>query len=212
MAITRPHGHTLGAQFAPSWHRPWFRYVEPVAGAEGATPPASEDPKPEPPTTAETDWKSEARKWENRAKENLAAAKANETAAKRLADIEEASKTEAQKAAERLAELESEVTSYKTREQIAQWKAEVAEATGVPAGVLAGTTREEIEAHAETLKPLIQQTAQPGPVVPNEGTGTGAASKGGVSQLSKSDLDSMTPEQINKARREGRLNKVLGIS
>jgi len=45
-------------------------------------------------TPAETDWKSEARKWEQRAKENS-------NAAQRLAEIEEANKSEAQKAADR---------------------------------------------------------------------------------------------------------------
>src|SRR5690606_27453783 len=87
----------------------------------------------------ETDWKAEARKWEARAKENS-------EAAKRLAEIEEASKTEAQKQAERMAELESKVREYETREQINSWKAEVAEATGVQASVLAGSTKDEIEA------------------------------------------------------------------
>lgn len=56
-------------------------------------------PKPQPPAQeAEkgedgTDWKAEARKWESRAKENS-------TAAARLAEIEDASKTEAQRAAD----------------------------------------------------------------------------------------------------------------
>ena len=34
----------LGPQFAPAWHRPWFRYIEPVPGAEaGNKTPNSED-------------------------------------------------------------------------------------------------------------------------------------------------------------------------
>lgn len=95
-------------------------------------------------------------------------------AASRLAEIEEANKTEEQKRAERIAELESKVTQYETREQLAAWKAEVAEATGVPAAALAGSTKEEIEAHAETLKPLIaqpntqQQAAQTVPTIGNQ--------------------------------------------
>ncbi len=54
-----------------------------------------EPPKPE------TDWKAEAKKWESRAKEN-------KTAAERLAAIEEANKTEAQKAADQLATAQKE--------------------------------------------------------------------------------------------------------
>jgi hypothetical protein len=45
----------------------------------------------------------------------------------------------------------------------------------------------------------------------------GAADQGAkgtqrLTQLSATDLDSMSPAEINTARREGRLNKVLGIS
>lgn len=98
--------------------------------------------------------KAEARKWE-------AQAKANAEAAKKLADIEEANKTEAQKAADRTAALEAKVKEYETREQVAVWKAEVSSETGVPAAALAGSTREEIAAHAEVLKPLIGTAATP---------------------------------------------------
>lgn len=81
----------------------------------------------------------------------------------------EASKTEAQKAADRLAALESQVTEYETREQIAAWKAEVAEATNVPASALAGSTKEEIEAHAAILQPLIAQPEATHRPIPGEG-------------------------------------------
>ncbi len=105
--------------------------------------------------------KAEARKWE-------AQAKANAEAAKRLEEIEEASKTEAQKQAERLADLESKVKEYETREQIATWAKEVSEETDVPADLLRGSTKEELLAHAEQLKPLIasgpQEPARPGSV------------------------------------------------
>ncbi|HLR97048.1 MAG TPA: hypothetical protein VK053_21180 [Jiangellaceae bacterium] len=83
------------------------------------------------------------------------------SAAERLAEIEEANKTEAEKQAERLAELQAKVTEYETRDQINAWKAEVSNETGVPVAALAGSTKEEIEAHAETLKPLIAQPNQP---------------------------------------------------
>lgn len=99
-------------------------------------------------------------------------AKANAEAAKRLVEIEEASKTAEQKAAERLAELEAKVNGYETRDQINAWKAEVAEATGVPAALLAGSTKEEIEAHAAIAKPLITPAAPAGhQPIPSAGTG-----------------------------------------
>ena len=77
----------------------------------------------------------------------------------------DAQKSEAQKAIERAEAAEAKVAKLETREQIATWKAEVARATGVPALALAGSTKEEIEAHAATLKPLIKT---PGPVIPGQ--------------------------------------------
>ncbi|MGX9349175.1 hypothetical protein [Microbacterium sp. KNMS] len=126
--------------------------------------PVSTDAAPAP--AQETDWKAEARKWEARAKQNV-------SAAEELEKIREAQKSEEQKRAEREAALEKELSEYKTREQVAKWKSEVSEATGVPAAVLAGSSLEEIQAHAEVLKPLITQPPAKLQPVPGEGT-TGA--------------------------------------
>lgn len=142
--------------------------------------PAAEATAEQQAPAQETDWKAEARKWEARAKENT-------SAAQRLAEIEEASKTEEQKRAERIAALESELSTYKTREQVATWKAEVAEATGVPVVALAGSTKEELEAHAATLKPLIATTdvkkGAIGPYVPPEGTAPSGALGGPAAEF-----------------------------
>jgi hypothetical protein len=95
----------------------------------------------------EKDWKAEAekikaeaRKWESRAKENS-------TAAARLAEIEEASKTAEQKAAERLAAAEKKAADLEDK----ALRAEVAAEKGVPAKFLIGSTREEMEAAADAL-------------------------------------------------------------
>ena len=91
----------------------------------------------------------------------------------------EAQKSEAQKAIERAEAAEAKVTAFETREQIAAWKADVAKATGVPAQALAGSTKEELEAHAETLKPLITapdgKKGAIGPYVPPEGSAPSGA-------------------------------------
>lgn len=136
---------------------------------DAPTPPTPPESPTETPPARETDWKAEARKWEERAK-------ANKSAAEKLAEIEEANKTAEQKRDEELEKLRKENESYKTREQVAKWKEEVAEAAGIPAAALAGSTKEEIEAHAETLKPLIagKTKGAVGPYVPSEGTGSGA--------------------------------------
>jgi septal ring factor EnvC (AmiA/AmiB activator) len=140
---------------------------KPGAGPDTPTPA----PPATPSATEPTDWKAESRKWE-------ALAKKNKDAADKLAALEEAAKTEDQKRLERIAELEKQVAEYEEAAQVAKWKAEVAEAAGVPAEALAGSTREEIEAHAEVLKKLIVpadgKKGAIGPYVPSEGTGEGA--------------------------------------
>lgn len=100
--------------------------------------PAEAQPAPEP--AQETDWKAEARKWEERAK-------ANKTAAEKLAEIEEANKTAEQKAAERLAAAESRAVELEQKAD----RAEVAAEKGVPVALIAGTTRAEMEASADAL-------------------------------------------------------------
>lgn len=127
-------------------------------------PPSNGAPQPAVPAQEGTDWKAEARKWEERAK-------ANKDAAERLAALEEAQKTEEQKTAERLAALEAENEKYRQAEQVSKWKQEVSAETEVPADLLAGSTLEEIQAHAERLKPHLAQPSNtpPPPVVSTVG-------------------------------------------
>ena len=113
----------------------------------------------------ETDWKAEARKWESRAKQNLADAKANEGAAQRLAEIEEAQKTEAQKAQERLEAAEKRAAELELRAA----RAEVAATKGVPANLLTGSTQEELEASADALLAFRGEQEPQKLIVPNEG-------------------------------------------
>jgi hypothetical protein len=102
----------------------------------------------------ETDWKAEARKWEARAKEN-------KSKADKLDEIEEASKSALEKAQERAQKAENRVKEFEAEAQRKQWLDEVAKETGLPAGVLRGNTREEIEVHAQSLKPYFEKTSAP---------------------------------------------------
>lgn len=119
-------------------------------------------------TPTEPDWKVEAerlktesRKWETRAKDNA-------KAAQRLAEFEESQKTDMQRAIDRAEAAERRVAEFETAQQVSAWKAEIAAGSGVPADALRGTTREELEAHAEALKPLLT-ASQRGPYVPSPG-------------------------------------------
>ena len=71
--------------------------------------------------------------------------------------------SEADKAAKRTQELEAQVAAYEAKEQQAEWKAQVSAKTGIPAEALRGSTLEEIQAHADILKPLVH----PAPKLPN---------------------------------------------
>lgn len=109
---------------------------------------------PEAPAQDATDWKSEARKWEDRAKQN-------KEAADRLAEIEEANKSEAQKQAEALEKTQSELKGYQQREQVQKWANSITEDSHIPASALRGSTEEELREHHEQLKSLITAPEQP---------------------------------------------------
>lgn len=91
----------------------------------------------------------------------------------------EAQKSEAQKAVERATVAEAKVAAYEAERQVAAWKADVSKTSGVPAVALAGSTLEEITAHAELLKSLIpavpERKGAVGPYVPPEGSAPGGA-------------------------------------
>lgn len=148
---TAPHGDNEGAQIASD------------ENTQGETEQAQEP-----------DWKALARKWEGRAKENLVAAKANEDAAKRLAEIEESQKTEAEKAAERLAAAERRAVELEQKAN----RAEVAAAKGVPAELLTGSTVEELEASADALIKFKEASASRSHIAPHEGRGETVSGEG----------------------------------
>lgn len=118
--------------------------------AEAVTPESEAAATDSEQPAKEIDWKAEARKHEARAKEASARAKANESAAQRLAEIEEASKTAEQKAAERLAEAERRAAELEARAN----RATVANEHGIPEAILAGpasSSAEDLAAYAAAL-------------------------------------------------------------
>jgi len=120
------------------------------APAAEATAPATEAPAQE-----STDWKAEARKWEQRAKENSAKVAELSPLAARLAEIEESNKTAEQKTAERVAALEESErgkdTALAEREaKLLRYEVAAAKGLDLKAALrLQGSTREEIEADAD---------------------------------------------------------------
>lgn len=99
--------------------------------------------------------------WKTRSRQNEAKAKANADAAKKLAEIEDANKSEIQKANDKAAEAErkaAEAELKATRLEVAQ----DAGLTATQAKRLVGANREELEADAKQLvKDLGVQTGKP---------------------------------------------------
>jgi hypothetical protein len=144
--------------------------------------------------------------------ERAARAAADKALADLRREIEDSKKSTEQRVADDLAAAQR--TAQESAAKALRY--EVAAAKGIDlalAARLQGSTQAELEADADALMALIPRTPEQsprGPHVPTEGTHAEAGR--GVTQASETDLLSMTPEQVNQARRDGRLNKLLGIS
>lgn len=122
----------------------------------------------------ESEWKKFARLWEQRAKSALSpeeveqlkerAAKADELEAAGQTDIERLT-ARLEEAERRASDAEAKLAAYEetaTRQKLVE---EIAEDKGVSASVLRGSTREELEAHADeilALLPVKQKAASDG--------------------------------------------------
>ena len=113
------------------------------------------------PTESETDWKAEARKWEQRAKENKKALDEASPKAAQFDALEQASKSELQR-------IQEQAEQYRTQLETVQREALV-NAVALDKGLspalarrLQGSTREELEADAaDLLAQFPQQSNEP---------------------------------------------------
>lgn len=143
---------------------------EPTPSAEPTEPSTEEPAEPQTPAPAETVefWKEKAREQEKRAK-------ANASAAKRLTEIEEAQKTEAEKAADRLRQLEEE-RDEAVRNAL---RFKVASKHGISDEdvdlFLTGTDEETLTKQAQRLTQHASDRKKNGNVVPKEGASTSTA-------------------------------------
>lgn len=117
-----------------------------------------------------TDWKAEARKWETRAKENLAKASENEKAAARLAELDEAQKSETQKLQEKLAESEGRAATAEREKS----RLSVLAKHQIPEefhDLVQGDSPEALDASAQKVQSLIGASTEKKRsfVIPDEG-------------------------------------------
>lgn len=122
--------------------------------------PASVETEPE--ETIES-LRADRDQWKKFSRKHEDSAKANAEAATRLKEIEDAAKTAEQKALE-------ELSAYKAQAESATsqlLKYEVASTKGIPASLLVGSTKEELEAYADALIAFKGETTPVAPVAPN---------------------------------------------
>ena len=91
-----------------------------------------------------TDWKAMARKWERLAKENSEKAKSYD-------ELQEASKTELQRAKEAAEKARAELDGLKARAKLDEARRRVAKSAGVPESLVFGATEDEMEANAKAV-------------------------------------------------------------
>lgn len=99
----------------------------------------------------------EAEKWKSLSRQNEDRAKSNADKAKRLDEIEEANKTEVQRLTEQLEKATKTLAERDAADERKKLVSEIAEAHKVDARALRGSTREELEEHAEILKSMIPE-------------------------------------------------------
>ena len=112
-----------------------------------------------------TDWKSEARKWEQRAK-------ANASAAEELTKLKESEKTELQRLQERAEQAEARLAQTEIQSMHARLAAEY----GVPVEAIHGDDEDTARQSAQTVVEWASSTFQPKKKVPARGLQSGASS------------------------------------
>ncbi|MBT1166733.1 helicase [Bifidobacterium simiarum] len=115
-----------------------------------------------------TDWEakyreavSHSREWEKRAKDNKAAAD-------ELQQLKESQMSEAQKAEARTARLQKELDRLRAEKQANAWRTQVAEETGLPAGLIVGDSLESMQAHAKAINEYVAGRTRPQVHAPGE--------------------------------------------
>lgn len=118
---------------------------------------------------------AEAEKWKTLSRQNEQRAKDNAEKAKKFDEHEEANKTELEKLKERAEAAERVNAERDAREAAGKLREDIAKEKGfadrkINASALRGTTREELEAHADELLALV-----PAPAAGPSADGQGAA-------------------------------------
>ena len=111
-----------------------------------------------------------------RAKEKYADYDELKAKAAKYDEAEEASKSELQKALDRAEKAEGKLKELESERRLAELRAEIAKDKGIEPGLLRGTTREELEAHADAIRAYVGSSKRY-PSVPDYGETQASAGK-----------------------------------
>ena len=132
------------------------------------------DPQPPADDAPESEWKAFARLWESRAKakpkisdDEIATLREK---AQKFDTAEQANMTELEQWKSRAESAEQWKAQRESQDSAAQLAKDVAKAKGVPVGALRGSTREELEAHADELLTYLPKK-DPAPSAEGQGEG-----------------------------------------
>lgn len=181
---------------------------------EPTDPKADEAPDTD---ESETDLKAELEKWKALSRKNEQQAKANAQAAKELDALKKESLTDQ----ERLIESTREETrlavrlEYASKLVDAELKSALTGRTVEGNALLAFDKSQFIDAAGDIDTEAVQawveaHTKTPEPSIPDLGQGIRGRTAGAVQIRSASDLESMTPQDILAARKDGRLDALMG--
>lgn len=157
---------------------------------------------------AQMDLASQVEHWKAMSRKNEERAKANAEKAKRFDELEEQSKSELQKAQEAYAAEKARASSLELQVLASQ----VAARHGIDPVLLHGKDAEELEANAQALLAWRdkQVGSQPALASSSKDAGNQGEDIGGPEQLTREDLQSMTPAEIVKAQKAGKLKHLMG--
>ena len=180
-----------------------------------------ETPPPSEPAPVDTDWQAEVNKWKAAARKHEDRAKANFQAAKELETLKESQLSDTDKAVKE-AEARGQaaaIAQFGQKIAAAELKAALAGLIPDPAGVivdlnLAKFVTDTGDVDADAVAALREKYALLAPAknAPAPNLHQGRQGPPVQGQITRAELERMTPDEITAAMAQGRLDEIRGIT